>query len=55
VVQQRGRHLPNTWASDSFVAGEVDPLPVGFPLRPGATATVKEGRLRFLFGFNVRF
>jgi len=47
--------LVYTWASDSFVAGELDPPPVGFPLPPNATATVKEARLRFLFGFNVRF
>jgi hypothetical protein len=47
--------LVYTWASDSFVAGEVDPPPIGLPLPTGATATVKERRLRFLFGFNVRF
>jgi len=44
-----------TWASDTFVSGEIDPPPVGFPLAPGASATVKERRLRLLFGFNVRF
>jgi len=47
--------LVYSWASDSFVAGEIDPPPVGIPLPTGATATVKEARLRWLFGFNVRF
>jgi hypothetical protein len=47
--------LVYTWASDSYVSGEVDPPPDGFPLPPGATAEVREARLRFLFGFNVRF
>ena len=47
--------LVYTWASDSYVSGEIDPPPTGFPLPTNATATVKERRLRFLFGFNVRF
>lgn len=47
--------LVYTWASDTYVSGEIDPPPSGFPLPANATATVKERRLRFLFGFNVRF
>lgn len=47
--------LAYSWGGDKFTAGELDPPPPGIPLPPGATAQVKDRRLRVLFGFSVRF